>query len=95
VRNFPYWFLGVLILAGCGHQAPPPAGDRLEGPPVESLSHEQLMATYAECTRYGKMDDPRVKYTQRYCSAVNSAQEIEGYSVHRKRTVSSDPVQMH
>jgi len=59
------------------------------------MSHEQLMATYAECTRYGKMDDPRVKYTPRYCSAVNSAQEMEGYSAHSKRAVNPDPVKLH
>ena len=55
-------------------------GDRIEGPDVKTLSHEQLMEALHECHRYGSSDDPRVKYTISYCSAVQSAHAMEGYA---------------
>ena len=38
------------------------------------------MAAYHECTQYGPIDDPRVKYTAPYCAAVQSAQLSSGYT---------------
>jgi hypothetical protein len=57
--------LALLSLAACGQPSAvsTPAG-KTDGPPVASLSHEQLMAAYHECTQYGPIDDPKVKYTE-------------------------------
>jgi hypothetical protein len=73
--------LGVLSLAACGQQpaVSTPAG-KSAGPAVSSLSHEQLLAIYHECTQYGPIDDPKVPYTPAYCAAVQSAQLSAGYT---------------
>jgi hypothetical protein len=73
----------VLSLAGCGSgNLPPSAGpsEKIEGPDVKTLSHDALMAVLHECHQYGSSDDPRVKYTIAYCSAVQSAHAMEGYA---------------
>jgi hypothetical protein len=73
----------VAILSGCGqsHDSTTAATEKVEGPDVKSLSHDQLMAALHECHRFGGSDDPRVKYTVRYCSAAQSAHAMEGYAV--------------
>jgi hypothetical protein len=38
------------------------------------------MAAYHECTQYGPIDDPKVKYTVSYCAAIQSARLSEGYT---------------
>jgi hypothetical protein len=91
------FFIVAIVITGCGRG---PSGatsgaDKIEGPSVNSLSHEQLMAVYSECTAFGRMDDPRVKYTTRYCSAVNSAQEMEGYASLSAAKVDPNSVRMH
>src|SRR5258708_22713678 len=68
--------ISILVLTGCGagpNQPTSKTGEKIEGPPVKTLSHEQLMVIYAECTQYGRMDEPTVKHTIRYCSAINNA----------------------
>jgi hypothetical protein len=71
----------VLGLAACGRDtAAVSAGGKSEGPPVNTLSHDQLMAAYRECTQYGPIDDPKVKYTARYCAAIQAGQLSEGYT---------------
>lgn len=73
--------IAALGLAGCGHDAANVSqGGKLEGPAVSTLSHDQLMAAYHECTHYGPIDDPKVKYTVRYCAAIQSAHLSEGYT---------------
>jgi hypothetical protein len=85
------------VIAGCGKGpvVERSGTDKVEGPPVKGLSHEQLMTLYSECTAFGRMDDPRVKYTARYCSAVNSAQVMEGYASSSAAKVDPNPVKMH
>jgi hypothetical protein len=71
----------ALGLAGCGRDAATVSeGGKSEGPPVSTLSHDQLMGAYHDCTQYGPIDDPRVKYTVRYCAAIQSAHVSEGYT---------------
>jgi hypothetical protein len=71
----------VLGLAACGRDtAAVSAGGKSEGPPVNTLSHEQLMAAYRECTEYGPIDDPKVKYTVQYCAAIQAGHLSEGYT---------------
>jgi hypothetical protein len=53
---------------------------KVDGPNVKTLSHDQLMDAYHDCTQYGAIDDPKVKYTVRYCAAVQSAHLSEGYT---------------
>jgi hypothetical protein len=81
--------LSLFVLTACGRTNSPasPNDDavsgvsgKIEGPAVNTLSHDGLQSTLAECMKYGKMDDPRVKYTSRYCSAVMSAHLSEGYT---------------
>jgi hypothetical protein len=73
--------IAALGLAGCGRDAANVSeGGKLEGPPVSTLLHDQLMAAYRECTQYGPIDDPKVKYTVRYCAAIQSAHLSEGYT---------------
>jgi hypothetical protein len=90
--------LFAVLLAGCDTGASPVVSmnpEKLEGPPVTGLTHEQLMSFYSECTTYGRMDDPRVKYSARYCSAISSAQQMEGYSKAAVPKVDPNPVKMH
>ena len=79
-----YRLLNVLVflsLVACRQpSAVSTPADKTNGPPVGSLSHEQLMAAYHECTQYGQIDDPKVKYTAQYCAAVQSAQLSSGYT---------------
>jgi len=71
----------LVLLNACGRgPAPSVTAGKIEGAPASSLSHEQLIEAYADCVRFGRMDDPRVRYTPRYCSAVMSAHLGEGYT---------------
>ena len=75
--------LAVVGLTGCGSSGDPTGArtaDKIEGPNVKTLSHDQLMAVLHECHRYGSSDDPKVKYTVDYCSAAQSAHAMEGYA---------------
>jgi hypothetical protein len=81
--NYTLVCLAILALglAGCGRDAVNVSeGGKREGPPVSTLSHGQLMDAYHDCTQYGAIDDPNVKYTVRYCAAIQSAHLSEGYS---------------
>ena len=88
--------LALLSLAACGQPSAvsTPAG-KTDGPPVDSLSHEQLMAAYHECTQYGPIDDPKVKYTAPYCAAVQSAQLSSGYTAPGSAKVDPNLNPMH
>jgi hypothetical protein len=74
--------LAAASVAGCGSGSDPTIGrtDKIEGPAIKSLSHEQLMEVVHECHRYRSSDDPKVKYTIGYCSAAQTAHAMEGYS---------------
>jgi hypothetical protein len=67
----------------------------MEGPDIKSLSHDQLISTYKECTQYGQIDDPRVKYTVPYCAAIQVAQLSEGYTAPGTGKVDPDITKMH
>jgi hypothetical protein len=75
--------LTVPVLTACGGaRAPsvPAQPDKIAGPNVKTLSHEDLMAVLHECHQYGSSDDPKVKYTIEYCSEAQSAHSMEGYA---------------
>ncbi len=73
--------IALLNMTGCGGSTVSVTStEKSEGPPVNSLSHDQLMVTHRECTQYGQIDDPKVKYTVRYCAAIQSAHLSEGYT---------------
>jgi hypothetical protein len=73
--------IAALNLEGCGSDtAGVASGGKSEGPAVGTLSHDQLMAAYYECTQYGRIDDAKVKYTVGYCAAIQSAHLSEGYT---------------
>ncbi len=71
----------LLSLAACGQPSTVslPAG-KTDGPPVTSLSREALLAAYQDCTRYGQIEDRRVRYTAPYCASVQIAELSAGYT---------------
>lgn len=90
--------VSVLLLTSCSQKSAPTyssTDSKIDGPPVASLSHADLLRIYGECTQFGRMDDSHVKYTEAYCSSVNHMQQIEGYAYTTPRSVNSDPVKMH
>jgi hypothetical protein len=72
------------LLAACA----PPSPAKVEGPPVKSLSSAQLTAALQECNQYGQQTDPRVKYTERYCMAVEHEHD---FAPPMKSTAKVDP----
>jgi len=84
--------LAIAGLTGCGSGGDPTGArdaDKIEGPNVKTLSHDQLMAVLHECHRYGASDAPKVKYTMDYCSAAQTAHAMEGYA--RRGSAAVDP----
>jgi hypothetical protein len=97
-------FTRLLILSvaafscGCGRGIDSTAvstTDKVEGPNVKTLSHDQLMDVLHECHRYGSSDDPKVKYTTTYCSAAQSAHAMEGYATPSPAVVDPTLTKMH
>lgn len=73
--------IAVIHVTGCGGSTSSGTSTgKIEGPPVNTLSHDQLMATLHECMQYGQIDDSKVKYTVQYCAAIQSAHLSEGYT---------------
>lgn len=88
--------VATCVLFSCGRSGPDTAlRFKMEGPDIKSLSHDELIATYKECTRYGPIDDPRVKYAVRYCAAIQSAQLSEGYTAPGTEKVDPSITRMH
>lgn len=83
-----------LVLTSCGSSTPTPPA-KIEGPEVKALNHEQLMGALKECDQYGRHDDPRVKYTERYCAAVTSAHAMEGFTTKSTAPVDPNITRMH
>lgn len=71
----------LMSLTACGKPSTVslPVG-KTDGPAVRSLSSQQLLAVYQDCTRYGQIDDRRVRYTAQYCASVQSAELSSGYT---------------
>jgi hypothetical protein len=89
--------LSLAALAACGNGAPsaPAPPEKIAGPNVKTLSHDDLMAVLHECHQYGSSDDPKVKYTIEYCSAAQSAHSMEGYTTPSSAPVDPTLNQMH
>jgi hypothetical protein len=82
--------VAAISLVACGKETGSVIqGGKLEGAPVATLSHDQLIVALHECTEYGPVDDPKVKYTVGYCAAVQSAHLSEGYNT--PGTATADP----
>ena len=89
-------FVVAMYLTACGRDtATVSAVKKSEGPPVNTLPHEDLMAAYRECTKYGVIDDPKVKYTARYCAAVQAGHLAEGYTAPSTAKVDPTLNKMH
>jgi hypothetical protein len=96
----PYRYVMLIALAtlmsSCGRNAPNTTDNaKIEGPDIKSLSHDQLISIYKECTQYGRIDDPRVKYTVSYCAAIQGAQLSEGYTAPGTTKVDPEITKMH
>jgi hypothetical protein len=88
--------LTTFALAGCGGSTVGTSQrEKSEGLPITALSHDQLLAVYRECTQYGQIDDPKVRYTARYCTSVQSAHLSEGFAVTSKAKVDPTLNKMH
>src|SRR5450631_1852407 len=88
--------VATLLLSACGaRDSNVTAAGKVEGPDIKSLSHDQVIALYQECTRYGRIDDPKVKYTVPYCAAIQSAQLSAGYSAPGTAKVDPTITPMH
>jgi hypothetical protein len=90
--------LTLPALTACGGASSPsiPAQpDKIVGPNVKTLSHEDLMAVLHECHQYGSSDDPKVKYTIEYCSAAQSAHSMEGYAASSRAPVDPTLNRLH
>jgi hypothetical protein len=88
----------VAVFCGCGRGSDStivPTADKVEGPNVKTLSHDQLMDVLHECHRYGSSDDPKVKYTIAYCSAAQSAHAMEGYATPSSAVADPTVTKMH
>jgi hypothetical protein len=88
----------VAVFSGCGRGSDSiivPTTDKVEGPNVKTLSHDQLMDVLHECHRYGSSDDPKVKYTIGYCSAAQSAHAMEGYAAPSSAVADPTLTKMH
>jgi hypothetical protein len=62
--------LVVVAVSSCGGKPPTPAA-KIDSPPVDQLSAQQLEAITTACFQYHDLDDPRVAYTHAYCSQVH------------------------
>jgi hypothetical protein len=96
----PYRYVMLIALAtllsSCGRNAPnTTVNSKMEGPDIKSLSHDQLISIYKECTQYGRIDDPRVKYTVSYCAAIQGAQLSAGYTAPGTTKVDPEITKMH
>jgi hypothetical protein len=91
-----FWMFTTLAVAGCGGATTGAAQkEKSEGPGVNTLSHDQLIAIYQECTQYGQIDDPGVPYTPRYCASIQSAHLSEGDAAVGKPKVDPTLNKMH
>jgi hypothetical protein len=93
VKPIATCLIASFALAACNPQAPVPA--KVDGPPVDGLTHDQLMAALQECDRYGAHDDPRVRYSERYCAAVTSAHAMEGFTTKSTAKVDQTAPRLH
>jgi hypothetical protein len=88
--------LSMLALAGCG-QGPAAAShaEKGAGPDPRSLNHDQLMTLFQECHAFGRIDDPRVKYSIEYCASVESVHASEGWTTPNTATVDPKLTPLH
>jgi hypothetical protein len=88
----------VAALCGCERGDGPKidqSAEKMEGPNVKTLTHDQLMDVLRECHRYGASDDPKVTYTIVYCSVAQSAHAMEGYANPSPAPVDPTLIKMH
>jgi uncharacterized protein YceK len=97
MRNFLFIIsVSALALSGCSRD--PAAGiaaQKMYGPEVHSLHHDQLMVIFHECHQFGPVDDPRVKYAVPYCVGVDTAQSAEGWTTPNAAKVDPKLTKLH
>jgi hypothetical protein len=69
----------MVTLAACSQQ---PAPKQLLPATVNQMKSDELKALYAECTKYGIVNDPRVIYSEQDCghlqALINAASLSDG-----------------
>jgi hypothetical protein len=60
---------------------------RVEGPPLDRLSMNQISGIVQTCFAHHDLDDPRVPYTRGYCEKVFAERDRRTLPIPGKRTV--------
>ena len=78
-----FLLLIMITLAACTKQ---PAPKQLLPATVNQMKSDALKALYAECTKYGIVNDPRVIYSEQDCAhlqgLINAASLTNTYTPH-------------
>ena len=90
----------LAVIASCSHSSSPSphVGDpgaigsanvvhRVEGPPLDRLSMDQIGGIVRTCFAHHDLDDPRVPYTREYCEKVFAERDRRSLTIPGKRTV--------
>jgi hypothetical protein len=60
---------------------------KVEGPPIDRLSMDQISRIDKTCFLHHDLDDPRVPYTSRYCEKVDQERNRRAMLTPGQRTV--------
>jgi hypothetical protein len=97
----------LAVLASCNRSASGPAsGDaggsgtlsvmhKVEGPPIDRLSMDQINGVVQTCFVHHDLDDPRVPYTRRYCEKVFAERDLRSMKTPGKSVVHAAVDSLH
>ena len=89
----------LAVLASCTRTAESPSGHagdagaqvnalhRVEGPPLDRLSLDQIGGIVQTCFAHHDLDDARVPYTRAYCEKVFAERDRRTLAISGQRTV--------
>jgi len=68
---------------------------KVEGPPIDRLSVDQINAIVQTCLVHHDLDDPRVPYTRRYCEKVFTERDLRSMKTPGKSVVHAAEDSLH
>jgi hypothetical protein len=88
----------LAVLASCTHRSGGAVGGgapvsgygalhKVEGPPIERLSAEQIEQIDQTCFHFHNLADERVPYTERYCERIDQERNRRAMTVKGARAV--------